>query len=126
MKNKHLTERKALEICRDLWRWLAKNPHMLKDDWPGWISQGEMQSNCPCCEYVVQHSKTKSCDDCPLAGRWNKSNPSQYCAGERSLYYRWTLAVGLKTQASIALEIHNACLQALKALRRRTRKVKKL
>ena len=36
MTHKPLTKRKALEITRDLWAWLAKNPSKDKNEWPGW------------------------------------------------------------------------------------------
>lgn len=58
-----LTRKKALEICRDLWRWLAKDPDRMKEEWPGWKTTGRMAHDCPCCQYVT--TKLKSCGEMP-------------------------------------------------------------
>ncbi len=47
------TKREALTTCRELWVWLAENPGKKKSEWPGWKKYGEMDSDCPCCEYNI-------------------------------------------------------------------------
>ena len=56
-----LTKRKALEICLELWQWCAETG-LDKADWPGWHKYGQMDADCPCCEYVRQHPS----DHCPI------------------------------------------------------------
>jgi len=33
-----LTKEKALELHRELWDWLSKNPEKRKSQWPGWVN----------------------------------------------------------------------------------------
>ena len=47
-----------------LWNWLSKHPEMVKEDWPGWESNGGNVTctinQCFACEY------DKDCVGCPL------------------------------------------------------------
>jgi hypothetical protein len=68
-----LTKRKALQICYELFTWLAENPGKHKKEWPGWIKYGYMQNNCPCCEYQIRNyiKHQCSCIRCPLLKFWS-------------------------------------------------------
>ena len=79
-----LTKRRALEICRDLWKWLASHPGRSKDEWPGWGKYGEMESNCPCCEFNNQHQH-KYCDDGNCLIEW----PDGSCCSSKSPFSKW-------------------------------------
>ena len=62
-----LTKRKALEICKELWTWLAETGTGQKRDWPGWKKYGEMACDCPCCEYALTlRREHQNCNVCPL------------------------------------------------------------
>jgi len=81
-----LTKSTALQICEDMWSWLAVNPNRGKEEWPGWEANGggisEMPYDCSCCAYAVQPAgRTKygveyggiaedECKRCPLADFW--------------------------------------------------------
>lgn len=79
-----LTKRKALEICRDLWKWLAKHPEKGKYNWPMWKLYGQMHMRCPCCEYNSQHSM--SCEKSCLI-KWPGGGG---CCNRESPYFKWT------------------------------------
>ena len=57
-----LTKKKAIQISKELWAWLAETGNE-KEDWPGWEEYGRMQDDCPLCEYV---SDKNHCSSCPL------------------------------------------------------------
>lgn len=47
-----LTRKKAIELCIELWTWLAKTGKE-KEDWPGWEKYGFAENDCWFCEYVI-------------------------------------------------------------------------
>ena len=71
-----LTKRKALELCIELWTWLAKHPGNEKDDWPRLMcNEGDipdMANDCPCCGYAYPKGDCvdDSCPHCPLKDYW--------------------------------------------------------
>lgn len=62
------TKRQALTWTRDMWAWLAKNPHKNKSDWPGWETRQPCLSACACCE--VTDPAENGCAGCPLLALW--------------------------------------------------------
>jgi len=105
-----LTKRRALEICRDMWDWLADNPEREKEDWPGWEEVGRMLDNCPCCEYTCQQVGD-FCDHCPLYYYW----PENDCGSDNSPFRRW-LGSNLHYRSMYARRIANYARKALKEL----------
>jgi len=69
-----ITRKKALQLTKWLWGWLAKTGSYSKDAWPGWEKYGEMRNDCPLCEYsfrqvtggVEPGQSGRWCDACPL------------------------------------------------------------
>ena len=64
-----LTKKRAIELHRQLWDWLAKNPGKDKNQWPEWQWNGgefmEVEFECFLCEYMVEG--VLGCDDgCPV------------------------------------------------------------
>jgi len=61
-----LTKKKAIEITKELWDWLAETGKN-KPDWAGWKKYGEMECFCPFCKYDSQQAKVdeKLCTHCP-------------------------------------------------------------
>lgn len=47
-----LTKKKAIEIAIELWTWMAETGEALKRNWPGWEKYGQMDADCPFCEYA--------------------------------------------------------------------------
>lgn len=86
-----LTKRRALEICIELWDWLAQtaNPH--KCDWPGWQKYGQMHNGCPCCQYATEVTPVpgKICVACPLLTLWPTNGLGFCCCAYSSPYNRW-------------------------------------
>jgi hypothetical protein len=78
-----LTKKKALEICRDLWTWLAEHPYKQKSEWPGWNKYGEMRNSCPCCEYAFQNIGGACTSKCLI--RW----PGGSCTEPESPFAEW-------------------------------------
>jgi hypothetical protein len=139
-----LTKRRALEICCDLWAWLAKNPNEEKENWPEWeFNEGsvpEMVNYCPCCEYVCQFFKITEqelsgahCPKCPLAGKWHapemdnklartnekynqKRTPTEImCDDETGLFSLWVVPRD-EARAYYAKAIRDIAIEALKEL----------
>ena len=84
-----LTKRRVLELCLELWTWLAENPRKAKYEWPGWNRVGKMVADCPCCEWVKRASLT--CWACPLRDYWPADGPvaTQHCLHPSSPFRRW-------------------------------------
>lgn len=63
-----LTKKKALEIAIELWIWLAESGSAYKKKWIGWKKYGDMQDDCPLCEYDAKHNHCQHnhCLSCPL------------------------------------------------------------
>jgi len=94
-----LTKVMALQLCEDLWGWLAVNPEKGKKDWPEWEWNGgsipKMTYDCPCCEYGAAGRTKKEvegtgimrneCKRCPLTGFW----PTGRCLDECSPFLIW-------------------------------------
>ena len=61
-----LTRKKAIEISKELWAWLAETGK-LKHKWPKWEEYGDMAEDCPLCEYQDRkRHHAEDCPDCPL------------------------------------------------------------
>ena len=62
-----LTRKKAIEICIELWIWLAETGKS-KEDWDGWERYGNMMCDCPLCEYSKQKVGLGyyRCKPCPI------------------------------------------------------------
>lgn len=115
-----MTKRQALELCIELWDWLADNPTARKSKWIGFAEWDKMESDCPCCQYVAETTKCapirgemEECLHCPLHGfAWQGS-----CVDKDALYSRWLFChnnPSLRTE--LAREIAAAARKALAAL----------
>jgi hypothetical protein len=107
-----LTKRKALEICRDLWLWLADNPDQEKGEWPDWEEHGDMDNFCPCCEYfLLTNSDNDACDEeCLLKDLWPYG-----CVDCDSAFQKWRYSE-VEDRKEPALEIAQACEKELEKL----------
>jgi hypothetical protein len=72
-----LTRKKAIELCIELWEWLAETGGF-KEGWPKWNEYGEISCYCWFCEYDKQRMKVNGlldvdspeyCLKCPLGGK---------------------------------------------------------
>jgi len=63
-----MTKLAALAMTRDMWAWLAENPQMKKEQWPGWQVHQKCWSDCALCEFV--NPTAKGCRECPLNNTW--------------------------------------------------------
>ena len=52
------------KLHRELWQWLADNPGMEKEDWPGWDREGEAMNDCFACEAAGLYNKDPLLSDC--------------------------------------------------------------
>lgn len=87
-----LTRKKAIELCIELWTWLAETGAK-KRYWPKWAEYGNAAFNCPFCEYSRQQAEKKgegylslsdTCPYCPFGGKQFRCN---------SLYFNdWKIA----------------------------------
>ena len=81
-----LTERDALLICIEWWKWLKANPLKQKDDWPRLAINGgdvpTMAADCPCCEYAGQGER-----ECCIIKGW--STLDDHCVAPDSPYELW-------------------------------------
>ena len=117
---RYWTERKALEVCRDLWRWLADNPDKWKWDWTEWKDNGgkipNCKSHCPLCEYSNLHNL--SCSSCLLFGEGKELEQEGNCLDDESSYWRWYYSKDSTVRKAMAFEIVAACNRSLEKLRK--------
>lgn len=112
----------ALEICFDLWLWLACNPNVsyeeeAKEFWPYWKDMGgdveRCENDCPCCEYVSGFGMNPFsgtglfCEKCPID--WTVS----VCYRDGSPYAAWRDSEDTDDRSKYALEIASRALDSL-------------
>jgi len=86
-----LSRKKAIELCIELWTWLAKTGRE-KEDWPRWKIYGDYVVNdCWFCEY----SKEVGCSRCPLEKKFSLTCGSTF-------YGNWTRARFPRTRKKYA------------------------
>ncbi len=51
-----LTRKKAIDLCIELWTWLAKTGKK-KEKWPEWEKYGEIKNDCWFCEHLIYQQK---------------------------------------------------------------------
>ena len=103
-----LSRKKAIELCIELWEWLAKTGAESKSDWPGWQKYGYVTCNCWFCEYQEQQyekykpdnkeNKEGFCRYCPLTKIKVDCMPSN----NGSLYLKWKSAKTPRTRKKYA------------------------
>jgi len=112
-----LSKRKALEICIELWSWLAKSEDFRKGNWPGWKRNGgkyiRVENDCSLCEYdEYRRGQNKiykpNCYYCPL------KEELDYC-DKNSLYTKWRMFSGDKSK--YASQIRDVAIKALNELK---------
>lgn len=130
-----LTKLRVLELCEEMWRWLAKHPNKEKLDWPGWkVNGGEYSSvleECFACEYTRQRKRINNrinCKLCPLKMVWGFKNANTadkffcdhgecaLCVNENSPYKKWDNGINRKKNALI---IADFCAEEIKKLKRK-------
>ena len=87
-----LTRKKAIELCDELWTWLAKTGKD-KEDWPGWEKYGKMAFECPFCEYGSHQAEIRdsymslsdACPYCPFEGKG-------FCRCNSLYFSEWKMA----------------------------------
>jgi len=116
-----MTKQQALQICYDMWSWLAANPEKEKTDWLTLNPQIEkLNSQCSCCEYVsrlrANTSNGMNCNLCPLVNFWKQHGLSfdieyrnkkavyqDYCMS--SVYNEWHHSAGNHAQRQRLAEL---------------------
>lgn len=71
-----LSRKRAIELCIELWTWLAETGKF-KKDWPGWKKYTALHY-CWFCEYSEQKADNL-CDECPLGGDYMECNNLYFC-----------------------------------------------
>lgn len=121
-----LTKKKALELCRDLWKWLEMNPERNKPAWPGWKTNrgiNRTSTFCPCCEYKSQECRSSKnyidCENgCVIYKIWGYKNGNLVCIKPRSPYILWDNG-NKKEKKKYARIIRIACEKELRKLKGR-------
>jgi len=137
MENKKLSLLETLQLCRDMWRWLEKNPSCIDKTLALttlWDNKYKPYLECFCCEYVIQkfHGKrgkiTKLCGLCPLTELWvGKEKPINAvgsCICESyvsSPWYLWnytgeSIKKGKQTRKLAAKKIADFCENKIKEM----------
>ena len=76
-----LTKKKAIEISKELWTWLAETGGE-KEDWPGWNKYEEGGLDCPLCQYA-RKGDVEDCDKCPYFQKFG------HCCEKCTPYSEW-------------------------------------
>ncbi len=112
---KQLTLIESLELCRDMWAWLAERPLARKFEY---FNEHEAldipEADCYACEYDSQQYTKHTCEACPLNGLWKKE-----CCSDKSPYTLWKKArinkdsEEAKRQAQVIVDFCKAELKRL-------------
>lgn len=104
--NKIGGSRRALEMCRDMWTWMAEHPGAEKHEWPWWelwTSPAHPMGWCPCCQWARVESANGTCEACPIpCTSWLPTCSSDEifaCATKGSPYDRWGMKMALLASA---------------------------
>jgi len=94
-KEMKLSRKKAIQLCIELWTWLAKTGKQ-KVEWPGWERFDEtISSSCWFCHYSEQqeerYDNDDSCRYCPL------TKAGSHCMNKGSFYKMWAESKTPKT-----------------------------
>jgi hypothetical protein len=83
-------KKRALEICLELWEWLADEDGRQKYGWPGWAEHGDMLHNCPCCEeaHPGVHEDDFEAENCNACLLWPGQGRTA-CEKAGSPYAEW-------------------------------------
>lgn len=89
-----LTRKKAIELCIELWEWLALTGKK-KTDWPKWEEYGGALNHCWFCEYnrmkfisPTKRTYRNNCKYCPYNTKFAyKENYS--CESAKSPFFKW-------------------------------------
>jgi hypothetical protein len=109
-----LTKRKALEICIELWEWLAEDAGRNKKNWPGWEKYGPMDNQCPCCAWLTK-ALCRNCSRCPIY--WGSRKGHHRCElHQESPFAKWhnTFGEGREKYALEIVELARTALSKLK------------
>ena len=112
-----LTRKKAIELCIELWTWLAKTGKKKKEDWPKWENYrnynrprgSSTAESCWLCEYGYQRRKStkkgETCDYCPYKRKYRiVCNADIDDTDDKQLFYysRWEDAKTPRTRKKYA------------------------
>lgn len=93
-----MNKREALEICRDMWTWLAEHPGEDKAHAINALGfPRDMLNSCSCCQYVLSLTHVLYCESCPLLSFWRTENGVQdddvhlACSRNERGYARWVV-----------------------------------
>ena len=91
-----LTRKKAIDLCIELWTWLAETGKT-KEDWPEWEKYDPVMSDCWFCEYVNQRKNySDRCKSCPYNRKYG------HCYNPESYYDCWEDAETPRTRRKYA------------------------
>ncbi len=100
-----LTRKKAIELCIELWTWLAKTGRD-KPEWPDWEKYESISLYCWFCEYDnrqrERYGKSELCLYCPLARELGVKCEAKVEEG-KTLYDKWSEAKTPRTRKKYAL-----------------------
>lgn len=107
-----MTKRESLEICIELWEWLSEKDYRSKEDWPGWDKYGDMDNDCPVCEYA-NGQRQRGCFTCPVEWVRGYYGNGTQCVSPESLYAKWIKSDGLAKDAKAVLALARKTLEEL-------------
>ena len=110
-----MTKKESLEICRDMWTWLAEDPHYRrKSDYLWEHDLKGMRCDCPCCEFTSQGlAYAIDCTICPLRNYWPEGDLYMRCLNPGSPYAGWEDNIRSKERC---LTIVNFCKEELEKM----------
>lgn len=95
-----LSRKKAIELCIELWTWLAKTGKK-KEDWPKWEEYGyDIYGDCWFCEYDEQQIGRfhgDNCSYCPLVRKLRMT-----CSDDDCFYTKYRISRTPKTRKKYA------------------------
>jgi hypothetical protein len=101
-----LTRKKAIELCIELWTWLAETGKA-KEDWPEWKKYGEIRHRCWFCEYTVYRESVNKNKEGSICGKYCPLKVYGGCIGgidgkDGTFYNGWDDAIFPRTRKKYA------------------------
>ena len=101
-----LSKKKAIELCRALWRSIARSGVYRKEDAPFWkthyIDPDTIDLCCFCCEYMI-NQKDATCIVKGCIINWG----TRFCTDDESPFSKWDTATTIKERKKWARVIAN-------------------
>lgn len=105
--------KESLEICIQIWDWLAEHPEHDKKYAVEFLDLPPMLNECACCEFTEFLGFDNCEDNCPLTGLWSDNSHGSSCLSDNSIFQQWGGSGTTKETTKYAKAIADAARKRL-------------